>query len=415
MQIKRVPLILIASTLSIIALVVIQFYWMQHSKQLSEEAFESRVSTALCSTVEGYYGVPTCKDSVACAKITDNRNQAVCKTTNSGPESDSSFMGSIVSALDFYEVDEDYYVSFSDTELQNNKTTDTYQFPITGANDTNSAFINLIFPGKQKDLTGQSRFMLLSSILVLIFITSVFFFANWMLWKQKRQSEINIDFFNNTAHEFRTPLTNILLATKMISRKNQLPQDNQFLQIIRKESSKLMAQSEKVLYLAKLENGEYQLQKEAIKLEDVLQDVIADMDIQIQDRNAKVQLKNIDAGLEIFADKLHVSNVFRNLLDNALKYSDQSPIIEVSAEKTAKGVSINFKDNGVGIPKSDQQYIFDKFQRIGNGNVHHRKGFGLGLTYVKMIMELHNGFVKVMSSLNEGSRFSLFLPVENSK
>lgn len=408
MKIGRIPTILIASTLSIIALVIIQYSWVQHSKKLMEEAFDNRVCTALCSTVEGYYGVPTCKDSSACALNSGLENKSNCLNMDPKDEN-AALLGSMAHALEFYDINLDFTFSFSNSKLSDNKPSNIYQFPIKNTTETNARFVNVIFPERANYFFGQSRFMLLSSILVLVFISFVFFLANWLLWRQKRQTEINVDFFNNTAHEFRTPLTNILLASKMISRKNHLSEDNRFLQIIRRESKKLLNQSEKVLYLARLENGEYQLNKETTKLKQILEETLNDIDMQIQDRQATINL-TIPSDVTIFGDKIHLGNVFRNLLDNAMKYNRNKPEIDVSAKSTQKGVLITFKDNGVGISKSDQEYIFNKFQRVSEGNNHNRKGFGLGLTYVKMITELHNGSIKVTSNLNEGSRFSLFLP-----
>ncbi|KAA3630155.1 MAG: sensor histidine kinase [Bacteroidetes bacterium] len=408
MKIGRTPAILLASTLSIIALVIIQFNWIQHSKRLMEDAFDNRVCTALCSTVEGFYGVPSCADSSACKVNSNIFNQPTC-AINSQKDRDSALLGSMAHALEFYDIDQNYSISFTGKKIDKNEEPNTYQFPVQNEN-SESAFVNVAFPEKNRYFLGESRFILVSSIAVLIFIGLVFFFANLMLWRQKRQSEINIDFFNNTAHEFRTPLTNILLASKMISRQNQLPDDNKYLQIIRRESAKLLDQSEKVLHLAKLENGEYQLQKEFISLKEIVHGVLSDMDIQIQNNQAAVKTDDLPDDLEIFGDKLHVSNVFRNLLENAIKYNDNKPEISISAEQSSKGVTIIFKDNGIGIPKSEQKIIFDKFQRLGEGNTHNRKGFGLGLTYVKLIMGLHKGFIKVMSNKNEGSQFALFLP-----
>jgi len=123
-----------------------------------------------------------------------------------------------------------------------------------------------------------------------------------------------------------------------------------------------------------------------------------------------IKMPSLSEKMEVLADKFHLSNVFRNLLDNALKYAGESPEINITVETSEEGVYIAFEDNGIGISPRDQELIFEKFQRVSTGNLHEQKGFGLGLSYVKMIMEGHQGFIKVFSELNKGSRFNLFLP-----
>jgi two-component system phosphate regulon sensor histidine kinase PhoR len=180
---------------------------------------------------------------------------------------------------------------------------------------------------------------------------------------------------------------------------------------VSRESKQLMQQVERVLHLAKLEDGDYQLRMEEINLEILLKKVIQDMDLQINQKGALVSL-NVNGQIpSIKGDQFHLSNAFRNIIDNALKYSQSSPEILIHIEQTPDGIKLLFQDNGIGISKADQEIIFDKFQRIGTGNVHQQKGFGLGLSYVKKIMDLHQGAIKIFSELNQGSRFDLYIPI----
>ena len=171
-----------------------------------------------------------------------------------------------------------------------------------------------------------------------------------------------------------------------------------------------MNQVERVLQIAQLENGEYALEKEEIELTNLIQNVVEDMKLAIQNKGGVVRLIGFEHPQKIYGDALHLSNVFRNLIDNALKYNDLNPEIAIAVEDRSKGILLKFSDNGLGISKTNQEMVFEKFQRVGAGNNHSRKGFGLGLCYVKMIIEKHCGTIKLFSELNKGSRFELYLP-----
>ena len=133
------------------------------------------------------------------------------------------------------------------------------------------------------------------------------------------------------------------------------------------------------------------------------------MAIQINKKEATIHLQ-IPDNITVIGDRFHLSNAFRNIIDNALKYATLLPEITITSKEKEKGILLLFKDNGIGIAKSEQAVIFDKFQRVGTGNIHNQKGFGLGLAYVKKVVELHQGFIHIISDLNKGSRFDLFLP-----
>ena len=157
-------------------------------------------------------------------------------------------------------------------------------------------------------------------------------------------------------------------------------------------------------------NNEYALFNEQIQLKSLLHSVRDELEIQIEEHGATVHMEDIPDHIEIYGDKQHLTNVFRNLLDNALKYAGERPTINISTKEEKDGIMISVQDNGMGIPASQCKFIFEKFQRIQDGNLHEQKGFGLGLAYVKRIVELHKGSVQVDSEVNKGSRFNVYLP-----
>jgi len=411
---NRIPVLLIASTLAVIGLVYFQAEWMRYSRQLSEEIFNRQVTMALCSAVEASGGQLCSGKSVSCEQACPDTGIPALAGTLA---LDTAFKANLHRALKEQGIDLDFYIPVPDgavSELLLNQ--GALQPPqcammVTASDSTDtSEFTHLAFPDKETFMMGKMRFMIIAFVLILLFTAVVLWYANWSLMKQKRLLETNVDFFNNMAHEFRTPLTNVSLATNLLVKKHKDLKGNQIVDIIRRENSKLLAQVERVLHLARMESGDYSLQKEQVNLKALVQSVCEEMDMQIEERGATVQIDSIPHTFEVFGDRLHLGNVFRNLLDNALKYSCGNPEIRISAQEQAEGVLIWVQDNGIGIPANQCGHIFEKFQRANQGNLHEQKGFGLGLAYVKSMVELHKGFIRVSSELNKGSRFEVFLP-----
>ena len=407
-QWNKINAVIAGATLALSALVLLQAQWLFHSKNLIEEQFSQKVSMALCMAVtELSDGPQTCianPEPDFISMLTANL------VTTLPPQSEEvAVKEALDRALVFYDIHLPYEVEIFDKK----STCVNEDLPgccslgaITGYNDQ---MLNITFPTRTQFILGQMGFMIGSSILILLFVTTVFGVATYYLIQQKKIGERNKDFFNNMAHEFKTPLTNIILANNLLTKKEPQLRNNNFLNITKKEANKLIHQVERVLYLAKMEQGNYPLKKEKLNLHQLLEEIIDDMAIQIDKKEAVIYL-NITHNITVIGDKFHLSNAFRNIIDNALKYATLLPEITITSKEKEKGILLLFKDNGIGIAKSEQAVIFDKFQRVGTGNVHNHKGFGLGLAYVKKVVELHQGFIHIISDLNKGSRFDLFLP-----
>ncbi|MEO5906990.1 MAG: HAMP domain-containing sensor histidine kinase, partial [Saprospiraceae bacterium] len=320
------------------------------------------------------------------------------------------FQSDLRKTLDFYNIGLHYQITQSSGDpAANTKGSATCVVNLPAHADEEASFIALDFPDKEKFMMGKLKFMIGASIIILLFTAFVLLLANWWLLKQKRLLRTNVEIYNNMAHEFRTPLTNINLAANLLTKNIDSEKSSKFLDIISRENSKLIRQVERVLHLARLDNGDYDLRNEKVNVKVMLDTVVEDLSMQIDERQGKIQIEVPDH-LEIFGDRQHLSNVFRNLIDNALKYANDAPVISILAKENNDGMIISVRDNGVGIPSSQTEFIFEKFQRIQDGNLHAQKGFGLGLAYVKKIVELHKGSVKVDSEINKGSCFNIFLP-----
>jgi two-component system phosphate regulon sensor histidine kinase PhoR len=254
--------------------------------------------------------------------------------------------------------------------------------------------------------------MLLLSFLFLVIIITIFYYNIKVIYKQKKLSIIKNDFINNMTHELKTPISTISLACEALSDKdlaNNTKNRVRFIQTIKEENLRLGNLVENVLQSATVERDSLALKIELINLHDIIEKTVKNNKLQITDKNGVVELNLMAGNTLIEGDKIHLINVFSNLIDNALKYASNSPKIKISTEDVINGIIIKIKDNGIGISKDHQDKIFDKLYRVPTGDRHDVKGFGLGLSYVKSIIEKHNGKIKVESQLLSGSTFIIQL------
>ena len=406
-QWNRIKSLIIASALVMIALIALQAKWLLHSKNLNEEQFNQKVSMALCMTVTEL-----------------GHGKSICADPNPTPESSlETFLPKPIPAsvdeqalkevldknLQLFDIPLDYVVAIQDDNAMtcaSNSPSCCSMVSVAGFEDN---YLHVSFPNRTKYILGKMGLMIAASIFILLFICSILGIAIYSLIQQKAIGERNKDFFNNMAHEFKTPLTNMKLALGLIKKRKAELTNNNYLTIIHKETEKLSHQVERVLHLSNLEKGVYELSIERLPLGDLVQEVLEEMNIQLQDQQAMVSVV-IPDDLTIKGDAFHLKNAFRNLIDNALKYSTDTPAIKISCQQEKEGIKLLFEDNGIGIDKTNHQLIFDKFNRVGTKDVHNQKGFGLGLAYVKKVIDLHKGFIKIISELEKGSRFILFIP-----
>ena len=280
-------------------------------------------------------------------------------------------------------------------------------------------FLSIYFPNQKSYLLRTMWAILLSSIVLLTIIVFAFTFTIQTIFKQKKLSEIKNDFISNMTHELKTPISTISLACEALNDEDLCTNNTiktNYVNMISQENKRLGILVESVLKSATWDKAELKLKIEQFDLHKVIEAVVENMSIQVTSKNGTV-IKNLAATNPLInGDKVHITNLIYNLLDNANKYTPNNPEIEISTENFKDGILISITDNGIGIKKENLNKIFEKFYRVPTGNVHNVKGFGLGLNYVKAIVDKHEGEIQVTSEIDKGSCFKIYLPfIQNQK
>jgi two-component system phosphate regulon sensor histidine kinase PhoR len=278
---------------------------------------------------------------------------------------------------------------------------------------TSPEYLLLYFPNERQFLLTELWGMLLISIILIIVIVYSFTYTITTIFRQKKISEMKNDFINNMTHEFKTPISTISLACEAltdhtIERSPEFTEN--YINIILEENKRLATMAEKILQTAVIEKGQLNMKRENIDLHEIITDVIKNIRIQVEIKDGVIRKQCKAANPVLLGDKVHLTNLVYNLLDNANKYSPKKPVITVRTENTSNGIILTIEDHGIGISKGEQKKIFDKLYRVPTGNIQDVRGFGLGLSYVKAIVEEHHGRISLESEINKGSKFKVFLP-----
>ncbi len=275
-------------------------------------------------------------------------------------------------------------------------------------------YLRIHFPTQDSYLLKSMWPLLFASAAFMLIVILAFGYSIRTILYQKKLSAIKNDFINNMTHELKTPIATISLACEALMDPimSKSARRDHFLKMIKEENKRLGVLVENVLRSAVLDRGEMQLNKVNVDMHVVIDAAIRNIELQAQQKGGVIDTA-LDADKPILmGDKVHLTNVIYNLLDNAIKYSNESPLIKVSTHNTDSSIQIRVSDNGIGVRKEDHERIFEKLFRVHTGDVHNIKGFGLGLSYVKMIVEKHHGTVSVQSDLGKGSTFIIQLPFD---
>ena len=303
--------------------------------------------------------------------------------------------------------------SNSYVELQ---TGPSYKTPIF-VNDNGESPYTLVvsFPERDKYVFSSIISVAGLSILLTLFVLVVSTTAVYQIIHQKKISEIKSDFINNMSHEFKTPIATINLAIDAIKNPKTMGKTSKvkdYINVIKEENNRMLSQVEDILLISQLEKGLLPIKMESVNINNIIKNSIYHVNLILQNKKGKIEVEYNAYEPNIIGNFDHLTNVLVNILDNALKYSDNIPTIKIVTNSTEDDLQINIEDNGIGMDKSTKRLIFDKFYRKESGNIHDIKGHGLGLSYVKKIIELHKGKIELISKIKEGTKFIIKLPLK---
>lgn len=418
MKKRAVFFIILFSSISLVSLVIIQIFWLNNAFDLAEKQFDHRVNVALNETVAE---MERLLPEMECCPQKLNEDESVCKLFF---VVDIKLLDSLlVKYIQYNRLDLRYEyrivrtssdsVVFNTDSKQDLDYSHPYKICLSCLYQQEIYHLEVYFPFKKRFIIFEMGIWLGISIFFLFVVMIGFSLIIYHTLKQKKISQVKDDFINNMTHEFQTPISTISLASEVLLKSSANPGKEmieQYAKIIFDENFRLRTHVERVLQLALIENGELRIEYTIFDLHTILQDTIRNLCLEHCEKEVKIEYLLDAKPSVISADVLHFTNIATNIIDNAVKYSGEEPALWISTKNYKEGLMISFIDNGPGIPPSKQKAIFQKFNRLSKGNIHNVKGFGIGLYYVKTMIEAHGGFIQVSNEPGKGSRFDIYLP-----
>lgn len=420
MKNSTIRLIVVLATLCIVGITITQVYWVKRAFDLKEAEFERQVNTALINVAQQIFSLSNTPSPSNNPVKQLSTNYFVVSVNNQIDAGLLEFLLRTEFEKRNIKADFEYgiydcthekmvygnYVSMQKAKSKNEPVNNLPNWSNQGY------YFGVQFPNREAQILNQMGIWSFSSAVLLLVI--VFFaYTLFIILKQKRLSEIQKDFINNMTHEFKTPIATIAVSTEVLKDPNIVKQPERLLNyttIIENENKRLKKHVERVLQMARLDKEDIGLRKEQVELHEIIQDVVNGMQVTLHEKQGRLELLLGANQPVITADRHHVTNVIYNLLDNAIKYCKGNPLIVIRTKQDEKGITLEVQDNGIGVGAEHQNKIFQKFFRVPTGNVHDVKGFGLGLNYVKQIVEAHRGRVTLESVIGNGCTFKIFIP-----
>lgn len=421
---KTIAITIIITSVALLGVIVTQLFWVNNAFRLKNEQFKQNVNLGLKRVVNQLMVLQN--DSSLVSKYLSSTFHGSLHTSFIYSVEPSLVDSMIANELRNFDVSREYHYGIYN--LNNGEFVmgdfDNYQdeirnsslsVPISCIFQEDHFVLAVFFPEKQGFLLNEMVIYLFLSAIFLIVLIGSFWFVIISLFRQKKLSEMKNDFVNNMTHELKTPISTISVASEMLLNDQVLNNHDRivkYARVIYDENQRLKRQVENVLQVAILDRGTFSLKYQEVDIHETITEIIGNFQLTIAKRNGILRYRLNAADCKIIADKGHVINVINNLLDNAEKYSPGIPEITISTHSTKKEICISIEDKGIGMAPENQKDIFKKFHRISTGNIHDVKGFGIGLYYVKSIVETHHGLIKVVSEQGKGTKITVCLPLD---
>nr|WP_320119110.1 HAMP domain-containing sensor histidine kinase [uncultured Marinifilum sp.] len=408
-SIYRTQIFVIVSVITLVLLLLIQIRWINRARSLNEEQFNHRVGMALHESVDEFM-----KDRQSCETM------SACMHKTKFDADDSAQLESEVNRLDSiikeqfrnYQIQSPYNIEVLTTADEQPRSKCFY-YSLRKALSHDKAVLNVYFQKREQNLMDSMGSMFLSSMILILILFLFFGITVFTLIKDKKILGRTTDLINNIAHEFKTPMATIALAGKMLGREKVYSESKQVIRyanMISLENKRLTKQIDQLLKLSCIERGELNINLNSFYLHSILEECLESMSVRIVECNGSIILDTKAANDLIKGDSELIQNVMINLLDNALKYSKEKPEIKIETKNINANLLVSVSDKGIGMTKEEQKHIFDRYYRAPTGDRHDVKGFGIGLSYSRMIVDAHKGSINVWSKRNIGSTFTVILP-----
>jgi len=426
MKRKAIVFVIVLTSISLVGIVFTQLYWVKKSLDLKSEQFDNSVRIAMKSVLN---------------QLLDNKNDTIfqqhllklsCRkprlevTDIIEPQLLDSLIQQEIKSMTLsdqfnyglYNKQSGRFVAGDFQDVSKKLLASPYQFSVASLYKPGDYYLSIYFSGRTGFVLHQMEIWLLFSILFLIVLIISVIWVSYTVFRQKRLSEMRTDFINNLTHELKTPIATSSLAAEMLLRPEVSKEPvriKKYAGVILDENLRLQNHVDQVLQVSIFETGQQRFRFRRTNIHHLLESVLESFDLRIGENKTKVTI-DLEAERHIVvADKAHILNVFYNLLDNAMKYSPKDPTINIKTWNTKKGIVVQVKDNGIGISPEHQTNIFKNLFRVPMGNIHDVRGFGMGLYYVKTVIDHHYGKIELKSEMGNGSSFDIVLPFNDDR
>lgn len=421
---SNIKLIILISALALSGLILTQLFWVMKAIQLSEKQYNHRVDMALEDVLTEMLGS---SNTISLSEEKNPAGQISLHKTGFFDAVDTVKLKNLMKKYsEYHHLDSDYQYAIVLTSRDSIIHSSTPEFKYLKSKRIHKACLSCLwqneyfhlavyFPSQRNQaILEMSMWLIMSAMFIIIVIILITYIITTII-RQKKISDIKNDFINNMTHEFKTPISTISLAAEVLLQSDHKSSSERLLKyskIIYDENQRMRIQVERVLQAASLEKGDYELKKTEFDVHRVIKEAVRNLCFETCEDRATVNY-HLNADDHILnADQMHITNVMINLIDNAIKYSKENIVLNLASSNIDSGIAISIEDNGIGMSQDDLKHIFEKFYRVPTGNIHTIKGFGLGLYYVKNIIEAHGGSINVHSEPGKGTRFDLFIPLD---